>query len=140
MSKLFNEFSPVSLAAWKEKIQTDLKGADYREKLISQTEGIEVDAVYNQENSPQNNPVNSTRDWDIYQLIDGSNPSKANQAVLQALANGATALCIDNPNDLDTLFKDVLIQHIRVDFRNYSSSIVQDFESLIQKRIKHTIH
>ena len=51
MSKLFNEFSPVSLAAWKEKIQTDLKGADYREKLISQTEGIEVDAVYNQENS-----------------------------------------------------------------------------------------
>ena len=34
MSKLFNEFSPVSLAAWKEKIQTDLKGADYREKLM----------------------------------------------------------------------------------------------------------
>ena len=86
-------------------------------------------------------PVNSTRDWDIYQLIDGSNPSKANQAGLQALANGATALCIDNPNDLDTLFKDVLIQHIRVDFRNYSSSIVQDFEMPYSKKgIKHTIH
>ena len=75
MSKLFNEFSPVSLAAWKEKIQTDLKGADYREKLISQTEGIEVCCIQSSK-QPQNNPVNSTRDWDIYQLIDGSNPSK----------------------------------------------------------------
>ena len=134
MNKLFNEFSPVSLAAWKEKIQTDLKGADYREKLVSQYEGIEVDSVYHQENSPQNNPINSTRDWDIYQLIDGSNPSKANQTALQALANGATALCIDNPNDLDTIFKDVLIQHIRVNFRKYSSSTQEDFEILIQKR------
>ena len=134
MSKLFNEFSPVSLTEWKEKIQIDLKGADYKEKLISQIEGIEIDAVYHQENSPQNNPINSTRDWDIYQLIDGSNPSMANQAILQALSNGVSALCIDNPNDLDTLFKDVLIQHIRVDFRNYSSSTLQDFETLIQKR------
>ena len=32
------------------------------------------------------------------------------------------------------LKRDVLIQHIRVDFRNYSSSTLQDFESLIQKR------
>ena len=134
MSKLLNEFSPVSLTVWKEKILTDLKGADCREKLVSLVEGIKIHALYHQENSPQNNPIESTRDWDIYQLIDGSNPSKANQAALKALTNGATALCIDNPNDLDTIFNDILIQHIRVDFRNYSSSTLQDFEMLIQKR------
>ncbi len=134
MSKLFNEFSPVSLTAWKEKIQADHKGINYKEKLVSQVEGIEINALYHQENSPQNNPIDSTRDWDIYQLIDGSNPSKANQAALKALTNGATALCIDNPNDLGTIFNDILIQHIRVDFKNYSSSTIKDFEMLIQKR------
>ena len=134
MSKLFNEFSPVSLAAWKEKIQTDLKSADYREKIVSQTQEIEINAIYHQENSPQNNPINSTRDWEIYQLIDGSKPYKANQSALKALKNGVTALCVDNPNDLETIFNDILIQHIRIDFRNYSSSTLQDFESLIQKR------
>lgn len=134
MSKLFNEFSPVSLAAWKDKIQTDLKGADYREKLISQVEGIEIDAVYHQDNSLQSNAINSTKDWDVFQLIDGSDPVKANQAALQALSNGATALCIDNPNDLTTLFKDVLIEHIRINFKNYDTSIPQEFESFITER------
>lgn len=134
MSKLFNEFSVVSLAAWKDKIQTDLKGADYKKKLISQAEGIEIDAVYHEDNSPQNNPINSTKEWDIYQLIDGSDATKANQSALQALANGATALCIDNPTDLKILFQNVLIEHIRVDFKNYNASIPQEFESLILEK------
>ena len=104
MNKLFEEFSPVSKAEWKEKIQTDLKGADYNEKLIAKFEGIEIDSICHHGNSPQNNPINSTKDWDIYQLIDGTDAKKANQLALKALNNGATALCIENPNDLPLLF------------------------------------
>ena len=105
MNKLFEEFSPVSKAEWKEKIQTDLQGADYNEKLIAKFERIEIDSICHHSNSPQNNPINSTKDWDIYQLIDGTDAKKANQLALKALNNGATALCIENPNDLPLLFK-----------------------------------
>jgi len=44
MSKLlFNEFEAVTSKQWKQKIQFDLKGADYNENLIWKTnEDIDV--------------------------------------------------------------------------------------------------
>ena len=53
---------------------------------------------------------------------------------MEALQNGMTALCFSNPQDLKTLLKDVLIQHIRIDFENYSKEIEIEFEDLVQKR------
>ena len=38
MNKLFDEFNKVSPAAWKQKIQVDLKGADYNESLLWESE------------------------------------------------------------------------------------------------------
>ena len=51
MSKfLFNEFVGTSSAAWKQKIQADLKGADYNETLLWKTnEGITVKPFYAKE-------------------------------------------------------------------------------------------
>ena len=47
---LFNEFSTVSPAAWKQKIQVDLKGADYNDSLIwKSNEGIHVKPFYTSE-------------------------------------------------------------------------------------------
>ena len=44
---LFDEFSPVSAGAWKQKIQADLKGADYNDSLIWKTnEDILVKPFY----------------------------------------------------------------------------------------------
>ena len=31
---LFDEFTPASAKSWKQKIQVDLKGADYNDTLI----------------------------------------------------------------------------------------------------------
>ena len=46
-NKFFNEFSDVSSKEWKQKIQADLKGADYNETLIWKTnEGIDVKPFY----------------------------------------------------------------------------------------------
>ena len=45
-----------------------------------------------------------------------------------------TALCFSNPQDLKTLLQDVLIQHIRIDFENYSKESIQEFEDLVQER------
>ena len=44
---LFDEFEPISAAAWKQKIQVDLKGEDYNKTLLWKTdEGIIVKPFY----------------------------------------------------------------------------------------------
>ena len=49
---LFDEFDSVSAQAWKQKIQVDLKGADYNETLLWQTnEGITVKPFYHSEDA-----------------------------------------------------------------------------------------
>ena len=46
---LFSEFPEVSAKQWKQKIQMDLKGADYNEALVWESlEGINVKPFYNQ--------------------------------------------------------------------------------------------
>ncbi|MCL4124418.1 UNVERIFIED_CONTAM: hypothetical protein GTU68_002797 [Idotea baltica] len=58
---LFDEFEPVSANAWKQKIQVDLKGADYNETLLWHTdEGITVKPFYTKEDRT-NTPINLPR-------------------------------------------------------------------------------
>ncbi len=46
-NKLFDEFPPVSAEEWKDRIIKDLKGADYNEKLLWNTdEGFSVEPYY----------------------------------------------------------------------------------------------
>lgn len=48
--KLFSDFPPVSTQEWMDKIQVDLKGADYEKKLVWKTnEGFKVKPFYRQE-------------------------------------------------------------------------------------------
>ena len=44
------DFSPVDAKSWKQKIQVDLKGADYNDTLIWESpEGIKVKPFYSSE-------------------------------------------------------------------------------------------
>ena len=46
-NSITNDFDAVSAAAWKQKIQFDLKGADYNKTLLTQTnEGITIKPFY----------------------------------------------------------------------------------------------
>ncbi|NND15438.1 MAG: methylmalonyl-CoA mutase, partial [Eudoraea sp.] len=46
-NNLFSDFDPVTDQQWKQKIQADLKGADYNETLVWQSpEGIDVKPYY----------------------------------------------------------------------------------------------
>ena len=63
MSKLFDNFEKISLHEWNEKIIKDLKGADYKEKLVSFTEGIEINPVYSDENIETIHTINFPSDW-----------------------------------------------------------------------------
>ena len=68
---LFNEFDPVSARQWKQKIQVDLKGADYNDTLVWQSlEGIHVKPTYHQDHAVENRPIpGNPSHWNIAQKI-----------------------------------------------------------------------
>lgn len=90
---LFDEFSPVSAAAWKQKIQADLKGADYNETLLWKTdEGITVKPFYTKEDRTNTSINLPKKGFDICQTVFIDNEKTANFLAVDALKRGATAI------------------------------------------------
>ncbi|MGJ8685523.1 MAG: methylmalonyl-CoA mutase subunit beta [Nonlabens sp.] len=105
MSKrLFEDFEPVSEAAWKQKIQMDLKGADYNDTLITKTAaGIDIKPIYHSDSAPQLDiPARSTDSWYISQKIYAGNAAAANKKAKDILARGSEGVLFVIPsNDID---------------------------------------
>ncbi|NVJ89237.1 MAG: methylmalonyl-CoA mutase [Flavobacteriaceae bacterium] len=105
---LFDDFKPVSPAAWKQIIQVDLKGADYNETLIWKTdEGIHVKPFYTKEDS-ENTQINLPNEgFKICQSIYINSEEKANALAIEALQKGATSIQFkaSKPFDAKTLLK-----------------------------------
>ena len=92
---LFDEFETVSAKQWKQKIQFDLKGADYNDTLVWQSaEGIHVKPFYHNDNfSTDFLPIpGQPSQWNIGQSIFIDNPVIANKLALDAIERGATAI------------------------------------------------
>ncbi len=114
MSKLFEEFSPVTAKEWKQKIHVDLKGADYNETLITHTaEGIDIKPFYHSDNAtPIQVPTRATQtgSWYISQSIYAGDAAVANEKAKDALSRGAEGVLFIIPNnsiDIEVLFKDL---------------------------------
>ncbi len=93
-NNLFAEFTPISAKAWKQKIQVDLKGADYNEALIWDTpERIKVKPFYNREDLNEDVSASSTPGkWFIGQVVGVSNAAEANLKAQELLSNGIESL------------------------------------------------
>jgi len=105
--KLFEEFPPVSSAEWMEKIIADLKGADFRKRLIWKTnEGFEVMPFYRREDIKdyphlaaglgefpwvRGTKTEGTR-WMVRQDIEVDNYREANRKAVFLLDNGVDSL------------------------------------------------
>ncbi|GAA4280931.1 methylmalonyl-CoA mutase subunit beta [Gaetbulibacter aestuarii] len=98
---LFDAFEPVSAKQWKQKIQFDLKGADYNETLVwHSNEGIAVKPFYHADDqktsgsAPKANPSN----WKIGQTIYVADTEKSNSHAIDAIARGAESMQFIIPN------------------------------------------
>lgn len=128
---LLADFPSVSGKAWKEKIITDLKGADFDKKLVWRTpEGFDVQPFYRREDlkglkttvsAPGEFPyVRGTRtnnEWAIRQNICAcKNARKANAKALEVLNKGITSLgfCLDKEK-LTYHYIKVLLNDIKAD-------------------------
>ncbi len=105
--RLFKEFPPVSTEAWKKKIIADLKGADYREKLVWRTpEGFDVEPFYRREDienlgHPDTFPGSfpftrgsqiKGNTWKVRQDIQVADFTAANQKSLNLLSKGVNSV------------------------------------------------
>ena len=92
-TNLFNHFNSISPSAWKQKIQVDLKGADYNEALLWKTdEGIVVKPFYTKEDRANNSNNNIEFKFNISQSIYINDEKTVNYIVKNALEKGANAI------------------------------------------------
>lgn len=102
--QLFNDFPEISSKDWKQKIESDLKGADFEKKLVWRTdEDIPVQPYYRSEDlstlkyldqagalKPDSSAPNG---WIICQdIIPGKDLGEANSRIKLALKGGAQAI------------------------------------------------
>ncbi|WP_438969013.1 methylmalonyl-CoA mutase subunit beta [Nonlabens sp.] len=103
MSKeLFKDFDPVSETQWKQKIQMDLKGADYNETLLTATrEGIHIKPIYHNDTASRVNIPNrstQTNDWYISQKVYAGNAVAANKKAHDILSRGGEGIIFTIPS------------------------------------------
>ncbi|MDQ3192320.1 MAG: acyl-CoA mutase large subunit family protein [Bacteroidota bacterium] len=148
---LFGDFPSATAEQWKELIKKELKGKEFESIVWTTFDKLEFNPFYTQEDLeklenkeaiPGHYPYvrgNRTNgnNWEIRQDIKVSDPKKANQTALEILNKGITSLgfITDSP-ELTALLKDILIEHISVNFINNSSSleILNNFIKEVKKR------
>lgn len=124
MSKtaLFSDFPEVSSKSWKQKIQFDLKGADYNETLVWESpEGIKVKPFYHPDDSENHTLVGpaTKSKWSIGQTIYAGNAPMANARALDVLQKGAESLVFTVPSDeiqIEKLLKGIDLKATTVHF------------------------
>ena len=105
--KLFSDFTAPSAQEWREKIEVDLKGADYQKKMVWRTnEGFSVEPFYRKEDVDQLATVNAlpgefpyvrgnkaaSNEWHVRQDIKCECPKAANEKALDILNKGVDSI------------------------------------------------
>jgi methylmalonyl-CoA mutase len=127
--RLFEQFPPITTSEWMDKIHADLKGADFKKKLVWKTnEGFEVNPFYRMEDTENLMYTNSkpgsfpyvrgtkisSNSWFIRQNIEVANYSEANRKALTILMKGIDSLgfIITDPESINEKNIDLLLERI----------------------------
>lgn len=140
---LFQDFQSISLEEWKNKIINDIKGKDYQDTLVWETEeGFNVQPVYNKESLIDNKSkeylLNKTSsEWEIREQIEVTDIDKANRKAIKALQGGANSLQfngnISSFEDMKALLNEIMIEIIHIHFYNSNAIQTADFLNQIIK-------
>lgn len=140
MNNLWKDFDSVSAKQWKQKIQVDLKGADYNDTLVWQSlEGINVKPFYHQDDFENLvNPIpGHPSNWNIAQSVFIDDETIANGLILNAIEKGAEAIILvaEETFNITAVFKNFPFTKVAIyckfsflseDFYNQLSSYLSD--------------
>ena len=134
---IIQEFPPISAAAWKQKIQFDLKGADYNETLLTKTnEGITIKPFYHSDEFEKLIIPLSKEDFKICQKIVISSEDEANLKAVNATNKGANAVkfVAKKPFNAALLFKNLLSKNIEFhfEFEFLSEDFINELNELLK--------
>jgi methylmalonyl-CoA mutase len=121
MKNLFNDFNPVSSKQWKQKIQFELNGSDYNQKLIwNSPEDIQVKPFYHKDEFAGSFNVNSkATQFQICQNIFVHNLEKSNHRAIDSINRGAESLRFtieDEKIELAKLLQNIDLEKITIYF------------------------
>jgi len=119
---LFDEFETVSTKQWKQKIQFDLKGADYNNLVWNSNEGIQVKPFYNSDDLNKTLPSIQPKStaFKLCETIFVANAVISNQKAKEILNQGIEALKFIIPSEgieINTLLKDIDFTKIPLYFK-----------------------
>ena len=118
---LFDDFNPISSKQWKQKIQFELKGADYNETLVwNSPEDIQVKPFYHKdENSKRYSNNTKATEFKICQNIFVYDVEKSIERAVNRLSRGADSLrfTIENDSiDVTRLLENLPLNNVTVYF------------------------
>jgi methylmalonyl-CoA mutase len=155
-SNLFAEFPPVPTEQWEEQIKKDLKGADYKKKLVWRTrEGFEIKPYYRREDTASLDHLDTypgdfpyTRgnavkknEWRIRQDIPVEDIKSANKKALDILMKGIDSVGFvfredDRPttDKIELLLENIYAEAVEMNFiQGDAHKIIAIVEELAKK-------
>ena len=156
--KLFTEFAAPTTQEWLDKIQVDLKGADFQKRLVWRTnEGFNVQPFYRREDladlkTPDALPgefpfvrgnKKDTNEWYVRQNIEASDPKAAHAKALDILNKGIDSLGFHIPGKavsmetIETLLDGIYCDIIEVNFstcQRHSLELAEILKTYWQKK------
>ena len=150
--KLFTEFSAPTTQEWLDKIEVDLKGADFQKRLVWKTnEGFSVQPFYRREDVEKLQTPNAMPDefpfvrgnkkdnnlWYVRQEIDASDAKIANVKALDVLNKGIDSLSFRIPGNavsaefIEQLLDGILCDVVEVNFNTCKRNSVELAQILV---------
>ena len=150
--KLFTEFTAPTTQEWLDKIEVDLKGADFQKRLVWRTnEGFNVQPFYRREDLANLKAVDSLpgefpfvrgnkKDnnlWFVRQDIKVEDAKAANAKALDILNKGVDSLGFQIPGKdvsrelIATLLEGILPQYVELNFKTCQRHCVELAEILV---------
>ncbi|MEM7484860.1 MAG: methylmalonyl-CoA mutase subunit beta [Bacteroidota bacterium] len=144
---LFSEFPEVSAKQWKQKIQVDLKGADYTETLVWESlEGVKVKPFYSVEDLEglKTFKLPNDHNWSVAQCIYAGDSEKANAKALTSISKGTESILYTIPDkqiNFEALFSNIDLEHIPIhlEFQFLDSATVKNLLNFLNDK-KATVH
>ena len=120
-TNLFDDFNPISSKQWKQKIQFELKGADYNETVVwNSPEDIQVKPFYHKDELTKSFPIaTKATEFSICQNIFVFDIEKSIERAQDSLSRGADSLrfTIENESiDVTNLLEKLPLEKVTVYF------------------------